>query len=222
MLTVTGKLESILAGAAELGTVVLKLHGYGQQVPRVSGTAMLGRTAAATIQAGADGAWSAQLYGNDQITPPGTYYTVTVLDSNGTTIQVNAYQFVGPQSSFDLSSFPPFDPTGSLVAAIPANQMVTVAWSPAPQFDGTAGLTFDFTLQSAVASSFLNNPVPGNLYTFILTQPVIPTGFAWPGTFTGGSLLSPVGGSVTIQTFVCRADQTCDAIAPAMYYTPSA
>lgn len=217
MVTISGTLKNA-SGTAELGSIVLKLRGYGQQVPRVSGSTLIANTAATPVAVGTDGTFSVPVYSNDQIVPPGTYYTVSVMDANGTVVQVQAYRFNAPQAAFDLNTFPPFDPTGGLVGTIPANQLVTVPWSPMPHFDGTAGLTFDFSLQSPVAASFVDNPVPGNLYTFIVTQAGQPGTFAWPATVNGGSPISSVPLSVTIQTFVCRADQTLDAIAPAMYY----
>ena len=218
--TLTGTLQNV-SGAAEAGSLLLRLQGFGPQVPRIAGTSLVARTNATAIPVGTDGTFSAVVYPNDAINPPGTYYTLTVMDSNGSVIQVQAYRFLAPQTAFDLTSFPPFDPTGSIVASIPAPQLVSVPWSPAPQFDGTAGLAFAFALQGPVASSFLNNPVPGNLYTFLLTQAAQAQTFVWPSTFDGGSPISPVPLSLTVQTFVCLADQTMAAIAPAMYYAPA-
>jgi len=59
-----------------------------------------------TAQANGSGAFSATLWGNDQISPSGTFYQLTIYAANGNFIQAASYQFTGNLSA-DLSTLTP-------------------------------------------------------------------------------------------------------------------
>ena len=221
MLTLSGTLTTIAAGAPEPGSIFLQLHGYGSQIPRVSGSGVFARVNVPKIQVNpATGAFSVPLQPNDAITPSGTYYTVKVLDSNGNITQINAYQFTGAQGAVDLSSALPFDPTGTAVAPLRVtSQLVTVAYAPNPVLDGTQGTTFEMALAGNVNLLSLPNPVPGNLYILILVQDAVGGRTVTYGVnFHGASAPDPLPNGITIQCFVALADGvTLDAIGPAGY-----
>ena len=110
-ITIAGNLADLF-GAAQAGSFVVQLCGYGSQIPRVSGTAMIAQTAPLAFTAnfgGTPGTYNFMLWGNDVITPAGTFYTIKVVDVNGNTVQINAYQFTGTET-VDLSSAAPFNP----------------------------------------------------------------------------------------------------------------
>lgn len=134
--------------------IIVMLCGFGAQAPRVVGTAMLAPTAPVEVECGADGSYSFQLYGNDQITPAGTYYTVLISDSDGNMVQLNAYQFAGTHT-YDLSNLNPYmpvpsppvpsgavllNPAGGLGSTQVINSNITIVGNL--QVDGTT--TFNF------------------------------------------------------------------------------
>jgi hypothetical protein len=221
--TITGKLVNIIgANAAEEGSVIFALCGYGSQVPRVTDTAVVARLTTLQVEADQNGVIQAQLWGNDWITPPGTYYTATVLDDNGDVQQCNAYVFLGDQS-YDLGTTQPFDPTqpqGPMPPLI-VNQLLMVPYSPNPVFPGDQALTFGMTLTGDVAGITFTGLAAGNLYTFIITQDS--TGgrqFNWGSWAINATQVNPAAGSTTIQTFVAIASGQGPmiAIGPGTYY----
>jgi hypothetical protein len=106
-ITVSGSVADLF-GAAEPGSLVVQLCGYGSQLPRVSGTALIGQTAPLPIDC-TGGDYDFELWGTDVISPSGTFYTVTVIDANNNVVQINAYQFSGTET-VDLSSETPYNP----------------------------------------------------------------------------------------------------------------
>jgi hypothetical protein len=90
-------------------TLQMQLCGYGSQVPRISGTGMIAKTSPIAVKAGGTGIITMSIWGNDVITPAGTYYTFAVADDQGNVVQLNAYQFAGA-GTYDLSSAALYDP----------------------------------------------------------------------------------------------------------------
>src|SRR6266576_1177548 len=144
MATVSGKLESIQNQTDELGSLVIALCGYGAQLPRVPTTCLLARVTE-PIEVALDSAgFTVQLPGNDTIEPPGTYYTVTVKDSNGDAVQINAYVFLDG-NSYSLVAAQPFDPALPMMPLPPliVNQLLVLTSSDAMVFDGTNFTAFE-------------------------------------------------------------------------------
>lgn len=117
MVTVTGTLQSSANESAVAGSVQVMLCGYGSQVPRANGLALVARIKDQSIAS--TGSFSFQVHPNDVITPAGTYYTVEVKDENGDTAQINAYQFLSNPATYDLNTLDPYDPTQTSLASLP-------------------------------------------------------------------------------------------------------
>jgi hypothetical protein len=221
MATITGNLEDIVDSAPEEGSVVIALCGYGSQVPRVQGTAMLGSVTSDEIEVDADGSFEAEVPGNDQIEPAGTYYTLTVKDANGDVVQTNAYLFLG-DDSYDMNGTAPFDPALPLPPLPPLiiNQLLIVPFSPTPTFPGGQYTAWAITLTGDVTSSTLSGIIQGNLYTFIILQDS--TGgrkFAWPSLVQNATPVNPNPSGLTVQTFVALANNgPLFPIGPATYF----
>jgi hypothetical protein len=134
--TVTGTLEGPITTQI-VGGVELQLCGYGSQVPRVQGTALIARlTSLATeIPVASNGSFSFIVPGNDEVAPAGTYYTVTIRDENGDIAQVNAYRFLTTGSPYNLNSSVPYNPNQPPPPLPPliTNLLLIVPWSPTPK-----------------------------------------------------------------------------------------
>lgn len=126
--TLTAHLDD-LAGAVAGSTanpakLLLALCGFGLTLPRIVGTALLAKIGPyALLDTGAG--ISAQLWGNDQIDPADTYYTLTVVDGDGNVVQCGMYRFTGT-GTIDLSNAVQITPTNSLAysptsGAVPGN-----------------------------------------------------------------------------------------------------
>ena len=102
-LTITADLED-LTGAANVGSAVFTLCGYGNQPPRISGAIL--STVSITALANGSGVISQVIIGNDVITPSGTTYAVTVYSSTGAFISEGRYKLTG-SGSVDLSTLTP-------------------------------------------------------------------------------------------------------------------
>lgn len=111
-ITLTGTLNDI-SGVANAGTVTVTLVGYGANLPRIAGTAVL---APITVSATANGSgvFSLPLWGNDQITVAGvtstTYYDIEVKSAAGSSLGHYAFQLTG-SGSVDLSNLTQYTST---------------------------------------------------------------------------------------------------------------
>jgi hypothetical protein len=220
MATLTGKLESILTEAVESGSIVIALCGYGPQVPRLQGQSLLARVTTQEIEAGSNGTFTAEVPGNDEIAPAGTYYTVTVKNDNGDVVQTNAYLFLDDQT-YDLDSTEPFDPTQPIPPLPPLiiNQLQILPPLADMVFDGSTYTAFKLTLPGNISTVTIENMIPGNLYTFIIVQDA--TGnhlFPWPANVHNAPTVDPQANSTTIQTFVADENGELWAIGPSTYY----
>lgn len=138
-----------LFGVAHAGSLTVQLAGYGAQDPRVPGTALIGLTSPEEIDC-LGGAYSFDLWGNDQITPAGTYYTVVVKDAAGNLIQILTFQFAGIHT-YDLSNLAQYIPVPNPPA--PSSAVVT---NPAGGLTQTiaGGLVIEGNLTVTGASTF--------------------------------------------------------------------
>jgi hypothetical protein len=101
-ITLTGTFESI-AGAST-GYVSITLVNFGTAVPVVAGIGVISLGVIATTLGAS---FSQALFGNDQISPAGTYYQINVYSAAGSLISSGAYQFTGTQT-IDLSAATPY------------------------------------------------------------------------------------------------------------------
>jgi hypothetical protein len=209
------------------------LCGYGSRSPvcRGSGSENGSYYTAEALNVGvsqAGNAFSVTVTGNDEIEPPGTYYTVTFRDPNGDIMQCNAYVFLGA-NDYDLTNTDPFDPSLPPPPLPPLilPQLLVVPWDNAPVFPGDTYTAFQITLAGDTEGATVENMLQGNLYTFIIIQDA--TGehiFFWPGGVAPSGIrnpaipVCPLPNSITTQTFVAIDTTLLLPIGPATYYTP--
>lgn len=110
----TGKAAGSLANPAKLR---ITLCAFGPVLPLITGTAMIAKTGPFAVYS-TGGIITTLLWGNDQITPDGTYYTIEVLDGQDNVVQIGAYVLTGTGTQ-DLSNLvqviPPYGfPIGDL------------------------------------------------------------------------------------------------------------
>jgi hypothetical protein len=202
---VTAKLDTILNLQTDMGgSVSIQLCGYASQIPRVNGVAVLSAVEALNLSVNPQGIITVTLYGNDQISPAGTFYAFTFMDDNGDVIQTNAYRFTGG-GSFDLSLIDPYDPNQPPPPLPPliTNLLLIAPWSADMEFPGDTYTSFRTTLEGDVTSSTAPGTVQGNLYTFIIQQDGIGGhAFTWPTNFINATPVNPDPNGFTVQTFV--------------------
>jgi hypothetical protein len=229
-----GKLDNVVSATAaisepELGSIEIALCGYGSQIPHIPNEAMFGKITqpvGMTSSAQDLGTFSAYLYSNPLIQPPGTYYTVTVKDANGDTVQVNAYRF-NSAGDFDLDSLQPYDPNlppPPLPAPITNMLLLVGENAGAPNFDGGQYTAWKITLTQDIPGAYLTNIIPGNLYTFIIVQDAVGGHyFNWPSgpppaNLHNAAFVAMQPNATTIQTFIADEFEDLYAIGPGTYY----
>lgn len=111
----------------------IQLCGFGQSLPRVSGSGVLGRVWSNPQDIPYTGAQvSVPLFGNDVIIPAGTFYAISVLDSNLNVIQAATYQVTG-SGTVDLSSLSPIVYPGQV------SQVISATFAAAPSLVQASG-----------------------------------------------------------------------------------
>src|SRR5271165_5083613 len=106
-ITLTANLQDFsgnpVGSTANPSKLQIALCGFGQTLPRISGTAMLAKVGPFDVQS-VNGVISALLlYGTEVITPSGTYYSIAVLDEFSNIVQSGIYSFKGARQTIDLS-----------------------------------------------------------------------------------------------------------------------
>ena len=139
--TVTGNIELLTGIAAVNGSIVFRLQNYATNVPRVTGTATL-VAPTTTVTPDGTGFFTLQLWGNDNITPAGTYYEVTFIgDLYGTII--NSENFVITGATLDLNTATPIS-VAPIVPVIPPTADTTYLRVDASNTNLTGTLPFTF------------------------------------------------------------------------------
>ena len=192
----------------------IALCGFGLFLPRIPGTAMVGKVCSWPQDIPYTGTQiSVKLWGNDAIAPLGTYYAISVLDANKNVIQTGTYVFTGTET-VDLSTLVPAFPPAY-------DALVLVPFSATPNFNCSlvyGPVAFDFTLAGGNVTSSTINPFPGQIVTFIISQDG--TGgwaFAWPPNVENPGIVDPDPNSITTQSFVARANGNLYPIGPQTY-----
>ena len=122
-ITLTATLQDVsgndIGSAAQPAQMRIALAGFGSQIPRIAGTSVLARVGPIYVPATGTQI-STLLWGNDAITPAGTWYDIALLDQNGNVVQAGLYSIAG-SGTVDLSNLAPLvsaalqPPVGQLV-----------------------------------------------------------------------------------------------------------
>lgn len=209
--TLTATLDDLFG--AQIGTAAnpaklrITLCGYGPQIPRVAGAGVIGRPGPVFIEA-TGSPLSESLWGNDQILPSGTYYTIAVLDGQGNVVQSGAYQLFNGHT-YDLSNLSPLINPGYSYPG-PYIKITGAAGAIATGANGWTGpITFDFVLSANVTGLTLTGLLPGQPVQFIVRQPVAGgCSWTWPANVQNPPLVNTAGSSVTTATFVVDDNNT--------------
>jgi hypothetical protein len=184
--------------------VQIALANSGATLPRIAGTTMLAKVFQRISYVGAP--IVVTLWGNDVITPVGTYYVITIYDDQENVLQTGAYVFSGTLAA-DLSTLPQSFPsaTSSVVGS-----EVDVIFSATPTFDCTqvnGPVEFFIILTANVTSSTLLPNFAGQIVTFRIKQDA--TGgrtFVWPTNVKNPPSIGLAPNQVTNQAFVMGSD----------------
>lgn len=222
MPTITGNLKTSSTDPVQ-GQVEVMLCGYGSRVPRVNGTGLVARiTDTADIPVDSSGAFTFNVYGNDLISPAGTYYAVTIRDDNGDIAQINAYRFLSTTPTYDLDLIDPYDPNQPPPPLPPliTNMLQIVGLQPSNSWDCDGGNYLSFKINATQNGLIdIQYVSPGNLYTFIVVQDA--TGgrqVTWAANILNAAPVNPMPNGITVQTFVCDDQNNLYAIGPGTYY----
>lgn len=174
-ITLTATLDDLTGAAAGSTATPSKLRitlcNFGMVLPTIVGTAMLAKVGPFAIYS-TGSAISTLLWGNDQISPANTFYSIEILDGEDNVVQCGAYQFTGGPATIDLSNAvqltaPYGFPIGDLVyepcsGALPGTVYVASGPVIAPAYNGVllpAGQslpTLSYTLASDQVTITLN------------------------------------------------------------------
>lgn len=217
---VSGIAADGISGSGEPKAVVeIALYGYGSQVIDAPSDGSIGRLTK-SIEAATDGTWTFDVYTNAWLKPAGTYYVITIKDSNGDIAQVKAFQVMTPgQYGFsDLTPIDPDQPPPVIPTPPPTPEILFLGATDTMVFDGTNYTAFSTTLPGDVMNCSIANMSPGNLYTFIILQDAVGGHvFNWPPQVFGAANVNTAPNSATVQTFVAFNATTLYAIAPGTY-----
>ncbi len=204
---VTGSFNTVTSPtqnpATEDGTAQWALCGYGSQIPRIPGQALVARLTDPIPVTTSNGTFAVWLYNNELIAPSGTYYTLTLKNSNGDIAQINAYRFTAP-GNFEIDGLIPYDPNQPPPALPPliTNLLLVVLYTPNPDFPGDTYTSWQITLTGDATATF-TNLVDGNLYTIIIAQDSVGEhNFYWPINVYNPTVVYMEPNTTTVQTFV--------------------
>jgi hypothetical protein len=206
-----------IGSASQPAYLRIALCNFGNALPAVPGTAMLGNIATWPQDIPYLGTQlTVLLWGNDVIVPTGTYYAISVLDTKKNVIQCGAYYFTGT-ATVDLSNATP-----NTMPVPVATSIIEVPYSAILVFNSALSqsqvLTFEIMLTGNVTSSTLTNARPGMIVTFNIIQDG--TGgrtFAWPGNVNNAILVDPVAGKRTVQSFSVAGNGTLNPLGNGSY-----
>jgi hypothetical protein len=79
--TLTGTIQD-LSGAGDQGYALITLSGYGENIPKVTGTNVIATIQYKTV-CNSSGVFSVTVWGNDQLTPSTSFYRVQLFSATG-------------------------------------------------------------------------------------------------------------------------------------------
>lgn len=208
--TLNANLESILGGGEGGGYLRIILCGSGAVIPVVAGTCVLEDATIPQLIGPQVGSTpiSQLLFGNDVITPNGTFYEIAVLDGRKNVVQAGMYQFAqaGGPNTVDLSTATQIP---APAPAQPWSPYQAITWTTNAgnlQLSGVNARTFDVTLEANVGTLQMTNFAPGTLVQLIIAQDA--TGgraFPWPANVKNPPLVDAAANSITTAQFIARA-----------------
>jgi hypothetical protein len=211
-ITLTATLDDLSGAAAGSLALAAKLRitlcGFGPALPRIAGTAMIAK-AGPTSYFSTGSALSIPLWGNDQITPAGTFYTIEILDGEDNVVQCAAYLFTGA-ITIDLSQatplpfIPPATPQFSAFINAPVEQEAGGA------VDGT---NVDFTFNAPSSPAPVIAVFVGGIFQTIADYS---TNYAGSGIWNLVFADAPVDGPVMVLLF---SSATATAYIPVAFST---
>ena len=191
-ITLTCTLNDLNGQPVNRGTVTIVLFGFGAALPMVAGTAMLAKIGPVAYSL-ADGTFATglKLWGNDQISPPGTYYAITIEDEKKNVVQTGIYQFTGSET-IDLSNAPQVVPG---IGTPPLQYVTADVWIILPGMSGQLladmGDLVDQLTRLGYAPPARPKPIP--------TAALLPPGFRSLSASPGNTYVltrTPYGGKI--------------------------
>jgi hypothetical protein len=194
------------------------LCGFGATLPRIPGTAMIAKVGPLSQRIPYEGSEiTLNLFGNDVITPAGTYYVISILDDEFNVVQSGAYVFTGSISG-DLSNQTQIFP--SATSPVMGSE-VTVPFSATPTFDCTlvrGPVEFYLPLTGNVTSSTLIANFAGQIVMFRIVQDA--TGgrtFVWPTNVKNPGIIGAAANQITSQAFYVAGNGNAYPLGPQTY-----
>lgn len=187
-ITLTATLDDLVGNAAGSSSNPAKLRiclcGYGPQLPRIVGTTMLAKVGPTNFFSSGS-AISTLIWGNDVITPAGTYYSIEILDGNDNVVQCGTYILTGGGTQ-DLSNLQPvippvpLQPGNPVLLALDGSTPGTVFTLPTPSYNGLVYMVFYRGLLQRPTTDYTFNPA-NNQVTMTYSVNEAPYAFYTPG-----------------------------------------
>ena len=150
------------AGNPVAGKVTAVLGNFGSAVPSIAGTSVLAIQSYTSIANTTTGLGSLVIYGNYQIAPANTVYTITIYGTDGTVANISQTYLLSSGGTFDLSSMVP-------ISSFPGSGVAI----PVTSFNGRIGVVVatsgDYTVAQVTGAAPLASPV-------FTGTPSLPTG----------------------------------------------
>jgi hypothetical protein len=192
-----------IGSAANPAALRIALCGFGDQIPRIVGTCVIAQPGPIFVQA--EGSQiSLPVWGNDAITPAGTFYDIALLDGNGNVVQSDTYQLTGSGTQ-ELSALTPYLPTLPLPSPY---VVVTCTATMAFNAGGWPGpITFETTLTTNVTAPTLSGLLPGQWVQFKIKQGGSGNySFTWPSNVKNPPIVEATLGLTTTASFFMALD----------------
>jgi hypothetical protein len=213
-ITLTATLDTIAGVAvgttADQAKLRIALCGFGSSLPRIAGTSIVAPGPTTLFSPGT--AFSTAIWGNDQITPAGTYYSIELLDGQDNVVQCGAYQLTG-SGTFDLSSLTPIVFPGQ------AGSVPSVIFSSVPTLQNGTGAINSINTAFTFAAPPAPTPVIAVFVAGIYQDPLAPASdytvaYSGSNTWTITFTVAPAAGPVTLILFQLAGAPTRTITAP--------
>lgn len=207
VITFTATIKNILSVNAVGARLKITLAGYDNDVPEIPGYYLLGEVSE-DLEATTDGIVNTPLWGNDVISPLGTFYLVQVFDGQGNCIAAGEYRITGA-GTVDLSTLAPLQSGQALLfGAVPnGRQPGTAFMLPLPSrsagnallyYNGALQLLENFSLSGQGLITNFETAANDTLF-LMYSADRAPAGFAFEPFLAFGNGATP-GNTYTLPT----------------------